>query len=608
MRASNCSVARAVAAVALGALVAACSFIVDFDRSKVHPSGTGGHSSAGGKGGTGGQPPLVDSGQGGTPETGGGSGTGGGTGGDAGGDAPATACDPKTHAGCTADELCCETTSGPACKKTSLDECESCGTACPEGLAAACEARTCECEPSANRACSGTGAESFCQVPTAGAPACVECRDSSDCSGAKAECVDNRCAECSSKRKSAGCSGDTPICDPGTNTCKPCSMNPDDCGGTLKCTAGGACGGCANSTTDCLTPNTPICDSGTTQCRGCAADDECVAERGQPFCIDQERCATCKPTTKEGCDDPAKPDCRFDTNGGLACLPCTSDDQCKGRAATPVCNTTTGHCVECTSGNDCTGNAKKPLCAGNSCVACDSSAVTGDADALCTEKPDHKVACVRSGTQKGECGACNPGDSKPCTSAELCCETGGIAGCIATSAAQCTACGTPCNPDLANTCTNRGCGCGSGAACSGTGSQRVCVGSPGTCAGCANNGDCTDPAAPLCDPATATCVNCVDNGSCDDASTKPICGSNVCRKCASDEECAALGGAAGPLCGSNGACGADAACTADTECTDGRHGQCVDIGSGVERCRACDPDNGDGCGASQACVGFVCVP
>jgi hypothetical protein len=76
-----------------------------------------------------------------------------------------------------------------------------------------------------------------------------------------------------------------------------------------------------------------------------------------------------------------------------------------------------------------------------------------------------------------------------------------------------------------------------------------------------------------------------------------------------DAECGALGGAAGPLCGASGACGADAACSADTDCLDGVHGQCVDIGSGVERCRACDPSNDDGCDTGKHCsAAFVCGP
>jgi hypothetical protein len=35
----------------------------------------------------------------------------------------------------------------------------------------------------------------------------------------------------------------------------------------------------------------------------------------------------------------------------------------------------------------------------------------------------------------------------------------------------------------------------------------------------------------------------------------------------------------------------------------------VDIGSGVERCRACDPSNDDGCATGEHCsAAFVCGP
>lgn len=602
MRVSSRAIASVVLAAALGTLGAACSLILDFDRSKVQSSGTGGKSGTGGHAAGG---VTTDSGQGGTPETGGG-GTGGAAG-DAGGDAPRPACDPKTHAGCDKDELCCDTTAGPACKKTSLDECESCGVACPKGLAAACAARTCECEPSTNRPCSGTGAESMCLSPASGSPTCVECVDSTDCPTGKSECVANKCVQCNAQDY-AGCGGDKPICDETTNTCKACTMTPNDCLGTLKCTASGACGGCANSATDCATPTTPICDSGKTTCRACKDNAECVSERGKPYCVEQGRCADCDPTTEEGCSDPAKPDCRFESNE-LKCLPCTADDQCKGHTATPVCNTATGRCVGCTSDNDCTGNAKKPLCADNACVACDDAAVTGDADTRCHDKPEGKVACVRAGTQKGECGACDPTDSIPCASDELCCETNGIAACVAATESQCTGCGVPCNPTLANTCSNRGCRCGSGAACSGTGSEKVCVGSPGTCAECAGNADCTNAATPLC--VGNHCVACNGSSGCDVASTKPICASTSCRGCNSDAECSALSGGPGPLCGGNGACGPDDACSMDGDCTDGVHGQCVDVGSGALRCRVCDPSDNTGCTQPEptcSSTDFVCGP
>jgi hypothetical protein len=555
MQASSRALSALVFVVAAWAIGPACSLFVDFDRSKVHQfgdGGAGGHPSnhTGGATASGGSVD-VDSGMGGGAgsDAGGASGGVGGAGGGAGG--TSAACNLTTHDGCAADELCCNTSKGPACKKTSVDECESCGTPCSTTLAKSCSGRTCECDPSSNRPCSGKGAESFCLAPTSGDARCVECRDFTDCAGrsdGKTECVANKCVACDPSKTSAGCSGKTPVCDPTTLTCKACSTS-SDCGGSLVCTSSGSCGGCRTSATDCAAPTTPICDSTTTECRGCSSDQECQSELGLAYCVDNARCSPCQPTTEQGCTDPAKPDCRAAANGNLACQACVTDDHCKNLTATPVCDASTGKCVECTSDTDCGGNANKPLCVDNICVACNTSSILSTADARCAAKG--AGACVQSGTEQGQCGNCNPTNHAGCTSDQLCCERGGVATCVATSASECTACGVTCNPTLSNTCTARACGCGASGPCSGQGTSLFCTGTPGSCVACLADTDCKSAAAPLCE-------------------------SNQCVAC-------------------------DGVANANSRCQAKQAGACASAGALKGRCAACDPKDGTGCTGSTQC-------
>src|SRR5579871_6598309 len=300
---SGSDVARLIIALSTCAMVAACSFITDFDPGKLPKEPIGGADAAAGASGAGGVPAASSGGTGGATAAGmGGAVVSGGTGGvssnvrephDAsaqGGDAgmgtagaagaaaagtggddsgPPPSCDVATNTGCAADELCCQVGQGATCHKTSLKECEQCGVACPTGLAAACSARKCECAPGSNRVCSGQAAEKFC---AAGPPAaCVACRDSTDCAGrtdGKLRCAGGQCAQCDPSQMNAGCSGNAPICDATTKTCKACTTSPDDCIKPLVCTTGGACGHCKTAA-DCTTSTSPICDSSTTQCRPC---------------------------------------------------------------------------------------------------------------------------------------------------------------------------------------------------------------------------------------------------------------------------------------------------------------------------------------------------
>ncbi|HEX4336597.1 MAG TPA: hypothetical protein VH062_11825 [Polyangiaceae bacterium] len=649
---------RAAFVFALFALFTACEVIADFDSSKLpkndmgripdaafggagaagfvgagggFPMGgtpAGGTTSAGGApDGAGGFLPEVDasfdaslaSGGNGTGAGGaggeGGAGGHGGQGGEDAGHVTPPVCDVSTNVGCAADELCCALGQGVTCRKTTPSECEQCGVACPAALTSECSGRSCECVQKSGRVCSGQDAEKFCN---AGPPiACVGCRDSTDCAGrtdGKGRCVSGQCAACDPMQASAGCSGNTPICDATTLTCKACSTAPNNCPAPLLCTAGGACGHCV-SATDCSTLTSPICDATTTQCRPCASNAECVAGPKLPYCVTQV-CSSCNPANEAGCTDPTKPDCRGDATGGYSCQQCANNTQCAGHPTTPVCDANSGRCVVCAGDNDCK-NAKTPLCVNNACVACDaSSGVALVSDLRCALKAGGQPACIRTGTQKGQCGACDPNASRGCTANQLCCESAGVAGCVATTVSQCGACGvSACDPLVANACSGRACKCGTGAPCTGTGTSRFCVGT--ACAECRADADCTNPAAPLCegnacvgcdaaatgsarcgvkqaatvcatkgtlkghcaacdptsnagctdatlnacDPATATCVDCVDDTGC--SGTFDKC--NVAtQKCI---DCNATGGCSGTLDRCNLTTGTCIDCDATGGCT-----------------------------------------
>lgn len=555
-------VLRGLFLVAAGASFAACSLIADFDASKLPAEGSGGlagaaglgseagfaGSSAGGissgaafgaggstqsaggaelgAGGTSPTGPFMDASLGGASGAPAAGGHGDGEGGRA---EPPHACDVHTNAGCATDELCCTLGNGVTCRKTSTKECEACGVACPAGLTATCAARTCQCQPDLKRPCSGEGTELFC---VSGPPAaCVGCRDASDCAGrddGKTRCAAGQCAQCDPSQTNAGCTGTKPICDADKHTCKPCTVSPNDCPKPLVCTAGGTCGSCAKAA-DCSSATSPICDATTTQCRPCASNAECAAGPKLAYCIDRT-CSNCNPSTEAGCTDATKPDCRADATGHYSCQACVNDGSCANRPGAPVCDTATGRCVACVLDDDCNANAKTPFCLNNVCSACDpSTPIALVADLRCALKAGGQPVCIRTGSQKGQCGACDPDGARGCTNNQLCCENAGVAACVRTSVAQCAACSAPaCDPLLSSACTNRECRCGSNAACSGTGRQRFCIGGS-SCGECRNSGDCTAAAA-------------------------PICAANTCRACATDAECAAATNAAGSLCTASGSC------------------------------------------------------
>jgi hypothetical protein len=179
------------------------------------------------------------------------------------------------------------------------------------------------------------------------------------------------------------------------------------------------------------------------------------------------------------------------------------------------------------------------------------------------------------------------------------------------------ACGTqgkacaPCNPELADGCTDGACSCGGNPAC---GIGRRCIG--GACAcdaiscpnGCCAGDFCTVPSFNTCGLAGAACRAC-------DANLATQCVGGECR-CGKSPSCPA-----GLKC-SNDQCVCDAvscpdgccaggACHAPTPGTCGRMGRlCVACdGQVADACvnGACACGQGPPCGAGQACVAGACA-
>lgn len=175
----------------------------------------------------------------------------------------------------------------------------------------------------------------------------------------------------------------------------------------------------------------------------------------------------------------------------------------------------------------------------------------------------------------------------------------------------------------------------------------VCVG--GQCAACAPDshlGCLADSAQPICDAGSLACRGCregecrggycLDDGRCAECDpgdgrgcgdpARPFCGTmGVCRGCADDVECAAVGRP--PICdtvtgicrlclestdrgcdptGRSPICEADScrACADDGECGENR--MCLD-----GRCRGCNPVDNNGCdvmGPTPTCIDGDCVP
>jgi hypothetical protein len=373
-------------------------------------------------------------------------------------------CDPRSHAcvACRSDTDC---GNGRHCK-IDVDPRRN---ACVECVGRSHCSNGEVCDSSSNQCTSTCTGPGQCDDPDkpicsnlatgAGTGVCVECLDSSVCSGNTpqcntvrkqcVECVDdsvcggrvcngnNRCVECVDDTR---CGGDTPNCDPDSNTCVACLNN-----------------------SQCTAPTASKCNAATHQCEPCTDDIQC--EGALPVCSGG-RCVACKDNST--CTDPAAPHC--DTGTGT-CVSCGSDAQCTNPAL-PRCDTSTHTCVGCTSPAQCAGKfGPKDLCrvSDGACVQCEANAdCAGDA------------AASRCDSAAGLCSRCQiDGD---------CNAIAGLSACSGGANARCVECTTD-------------------AFCAGNLNGRACNTTTNTCVECVTDAHCTSPGASRC--VNNTCQPCV---------------------------------------------------------------------------------------------------
>jgi hypothetical protein len=537
------------------------------------------------------------------------------------------ACDPFDHAGCAANQLCCNF----QCSATGGGlgaQCQACGVACPQDATNACTNRACLC--GANQSCSG--ATPFCND---GSGSCAGCRNDNDCPANAPQCVSGVCRACD-PGDNAGCTanGNIPVC-AANFTCRGC-QGDGECAsnstGTFCNPQVGRCRRCNAASDAPCDLITPICDEVDNRCEDCVNDQECVDRPGsEDQCVAGD-CRTCDPTAGQGnagCDGASgTPICSAAT---LTCRACQADNECgagrfciaaSGRCgacdplrnncggATPNCNAVTLTCVAggCQVDADCNGNPAGNQCVAGQCRACDPTQSDGCAensatpicdpasftcracgagaagDTECTNRPGARDQCVA-----GNCRACDPADDTGCNAngatpncsagfvCEACTAQAGDTGCPANT--QCITGGAatgmckPCDPTQSDGCTE-------GSA------TPICDGATFTCRGCANvNGDAE------CNTRSGAANQCV---------------ANRCRGCdpADDAGCTANSGF--PNC--SAASFSCVPCAVDADCGGNPNGgQCIRAGGDNGECHACDHADDGGCGVDYCSAAYVCT-
>ena len=525
------------------------------------------------------------------------------------------ACDPGDHAGCGANQLCCNF----ACQATGgglAEQCGACGVACPQDTTNSCSNRACVC--GGNAACSG--ATLFCND---GPGSCTGCRNDNDCPANAGQCVAGACRACD-PADDAGCTanGNTPVC--GANfVCRGCQADgdcADNATGTLCNAQVGRCRRCNAASDAPCDLITPICDEVDNRCEDCVNDQECTDRPGaEDQCVAGD-CRACDPTAGQGnagCDAASgSPICSAAT---LTCRACQADNECgagrfcnaaSGRCgacdptrnscagATPVCDAMSFTCRACGGDPDCVGNAGGAQCVAGQCRACDPATADGctensatpicdgatfscracggggAGDTECTNRPGNRDQCVA-----GNCRACDPADDTGCNA------NGATPNCSA--AFVCEACtaqagdtGCPANTQ----CITGGAANGMCKACDPTQSDGCVEGS----------------ATPICDAATYTCRGCANMNGDAECNTRTgaanQCVANRCRGCDPGDDAGCTANSGFPNC--SAASFSCVPCAVDADCGGNANGgQCI---AGLGACKTCDPVNSDGCVENSA--------
>lgn len=214
----------------------------------------------------------------------------------------------------------------------------------------------------------------------------------------------------------------------------------------------------------------------------CGDEADCPVAR--PFCV-RNQCVQC--AMHRDCP-AARPICS--TAG--TCESCaamgTPMTACRDRDATlPVC-APNGQCVECTASAQC-GTPTRPICLPT--FSCASCAMAGG-DMACRSKANTPPVC---NTMSGECVECTQHDQ---------CSDPKKPVCASNKCVACDATGAPAN-------------------------------------GCMTRYPTT---APVCNPGNGECTECTTSAHCTTPG-RPICESNKCVPCVSDDQCVAKGGGPG---------------------------------------------------------------
>jgi hypothetical protein len=280
--------------------------------------------------------------------------------------------------------------------------------------------------------------------------------------------------------------------------------------------------------------------------------------------------------------------------GSCDCSPaCEECFTCQGAAGSP------GSCVPATAGNPC-GDATCESGTLHPQGSCDGSGVCEPAAPVsCAPYTQcDGNACATTCNGDGDCVAGSFCDAGQCVGdlplGETCADDGQCASgfCVDDVCCDsiCNGACQACNLAVPGTCTTEAnlTPCGGGNVC--------CT---GTCQECCGNGQCTNPAEPIC--VVGTCMPCTTSGQCGGGQ---VCcgGSCFAGICCADAECAP----GGDDCVNNECqCGGGSACAGNSPDCCGNPGACTNVDTDPENCGACGAPACDA--SSPVCWDGNCV-
>jgi uncharacterized repeat protein (TIGR01451 family) len=316
----------------------------------------------------------------------------------------------------------------------------------------------------------------------------------------------------------------------------------------------GKCGQCA-SDSNCAGA-TPACDTTSATCVACTASNASACSGATPLCnVTTETCTACNgddgTSASLACPTSDDPYCVTSGSSAGSCGVCSSNADCAGAHAGPICSLTTGAC-----GNVC---AVDTDCAGSQW--CNSGACTpkvANGDLLPSADPIDATCTTQNGLRVCESGVCDADNRCGFANGDGSCN--GSNGATVCRSAVCAAMGAhagtcePCNVD---------------GDCSGA--TPACDSASNACVQCTStNASACTGATPSCDVATEACVACAGDfasgipDACSSAAA-PFCTSTgSCGLCATNQDCMGSDHT-GPICDAvTGSCGT--ACRQDSDC------------------------------------------